>query len=283
VRILVADDSAIKREVSCEALSRMGIAADTAENGREAFEAAVSQPFDCIFMDVSMPDIDGYESCRRIRAHEAQNGLPRMPIIALTAHVVGTSASAWKDAGMDGVLHKPFSIAGLAKTLLLHVEPAVHLAPAGVPTEASPAVPNMAAGPDETSAEALLDLESLSNLSTMAANGTPGFLERILGLYFDHAPRGLEELSAQIAAGDAEGVAQAAHALRSMSVNIGARKLAARLSEIERDARRDGITPSEGEGEKIEVLLRQTLKALRVLFDQHEIAEPQAPRRQATQ
>jgi len=182
------------------------------------------------------------------------------------------------------VLHKPFSIADLAKALLLHVEPVVDAAPAGAATESGEPRTATATGRDqEATAEALLDLESLSNLSTMAASGTPGFLERILGLYFDHAPRGLEELSAQIAAGDAEGVAQAAHALRSMSVTIGASKLAGRLSEIERDARRDGITPSETERAEVEVLLRQTLKALRVLFDQQDIAEPQAPRRQATQ
>jgi signal transduction histidine kinase/DNA-binding NarL/FixJ family response regulator/HPt (histidine-containing phosphotransfer) domain-containing protein len=302
-RVLVADDSPVNLEVACEALARLGITPDTAENGREAYNATVLKNYHFILMDVSMPEMDGFQACRRIRSDEARRGTPRTPIVALTAHVVGTNAEAWRAAGMDGVLHKPFSIAALARMLSAFIEPvsvaeqerAVDEEAPQLPPDADPsAVPHaegaflIDASPEavepvgalhEEPAEPLLDMETLSHLAEMAANGNPGFLGRILGLYFDHAPRGMEELSARVAAGDVESVAQAAHALKSMSVNIGASRLAASLSVIERDARRDGVITSAENCDAVAALLDETMAALRVLFDRATIVQPPEPQR----
>jgi two-component system sensor histidine kinase BarA len=65
--------------------------------------------------------MDGFESTRAIRAWEKETGRPAMPIIALTAHVVGSHADAWKTSGMDGVLHKPFTLAAMARMLETHL------------------------------------------------------------------------------------------------------------------------------------------------------------------
>ena len=115
--MLVADDAAINREVAIEALSRLDIDAVTVENGRQAIAAVTEQDFDVVLMDVSMPEIDGLEATRRIRAAEASSGRRRTPIVAVTAHVIGGAADAWREAGMDAVLHKPFSVRELADRL----------------------------------------------------------------------------------------------------------------------------------------------------------------------
>ncbi len=75
------------------------------------------QGFDLILMDGSMPYMDGYDAAREIRRRLEAVGRPPVPIVALTAHVVGKAAETWREAGMDAVLHKPFTLASLAAAL----------------------------------------------------------------------------------------------------------------------------------------------------------------------
>jgi signal transduction histidine kinase/CheY-like chemotaxis protein len=116
-KVLVVDDSGVNREVAQEALARLDAAVVLACDGREAIAAAFAEPFDLILMDGSMPEMDGYEASREIRRREAEAGRTPIPIVALTAHVVGAAADAWREAGMDAVLHKPFTLTALARML----------------------------------------------------------------------------------------------------------------------------------------------------------------------
>ncbi|HEX8662412.1 MAG TPA: ATP-binding protein, partial [Beijerinckiaceae bacterium] len=159
-RVLVADDSAVNREVACEALSRLGIVPATVEDGRAAVEAVKAQPFDIVLMDGSMPDVDGFQATRLIRAHEAAAGVGRTPVVALTAHVVGAGAEAWREAGMDGVLHKPFTVAKLAECLARWVDPGA-AGPADTEASAGAAPPATAPAPED---DALLDAQNLAQL-----------------------------------------------------------------------------------------------------------------------
>ena len=159
----------------------------------------------------------------RIRAAET-NGA-RIPIVALTAHVVGAAAEEWRGAGMDAVVHKPFTVATLARTieqLLPHLG-------AGAEPAAPEAAPAHAAQDDT----APLDPAVLDQLRQLEANGQTGFAARVLGLYAEHAPQAVTQIRAATQAGDAGECARAAHALKSMSYNIGARPIAALAAEIE--------------------------------------------------
>ena len=118
LRVLVADDSAVNREVAIEALSRLGAQVETVENGAEAVSAASRHSHDIILMDGSMPQMDGYAAARIIRQAEQAENRVRIPIVALTAHVIGAAAEEWRLAGMDAIIHKPFTIAQLAQCLL---------------------------------------------------------------------------------------------------------------------------------------------------------------------
>ncbi|HLY80092.1 MAG TPA: ATP-binding protein, partial [Caulobacteraceae bacterium] len=130
-RLLVADDSAVNREVASEALSRLGCHVTLVNDGREAVEAVATEPFDLVLMDASMPEMDGYEATIEIRKAETNADAARLPIVALTAHVVGSAADRWQEAGMDGMLSKPFSLASLAAKLGEFLEPSA--APAEAP------------------------------------------------------------------------------------------------------------------------------------------------------
>ncbi len=253
-RVLVADDGAVNREVACEALARLGIRAETADDGRQAVEALAAARFDLVLMDGSMPELDGFEATRLIRERENALGLPRTPVVALTAHVVGAGADAWREAGMDGVLHKPFTLAKLAECVAAHL--------AGGPA-ASPADAEAAVAPGTGEAGMLLDPDTLARLDEMASLGSPGFLAHVVGLYVNHAPRGLAALRG--AAGP-EAVASAAHGLKSMSLNIGAAGVARRLALIEGAARVEGAIPTPAALDEVSIVLEATLAALRERF-----------------
>ncbi len=114
LKVLVADDTELNLEVAVEALGRLGITAETVGSGAQAIEAVRTKDFDIVLMDCSMPDIDGFTATREIRNWESKAGRKRVPIVALTAQVVGIKADAWREAGMDGVIHKPYTLLQLA-------------------------------------------------------------------------------------------------------------------------------------------------------------------------
>ena len=114
LRILLAEDNAINRALATGILTKRVHSLVHAVNGREAVELACAGTFDLIFMDVQIPEMDGLEATRRIRALEQANGGPRTPIVAMTAHAMTGDRERCLAAGMDDYLSKP-----LEKTALL--------------------------------------------------------------------------------------------------------------------------------------------------------------------
>ncbi len=117
LRVLIAEDNAINQEILVELLADMGVRCAVASNGREVVDMfTADQSFDAIFMDVQMPEVDGYTATRRIR----QCGLPKagtIPIIAMTAHAMRGDADKSLASGMNAHLTKPIDVALLARTL----------------------------------------------------------------------------------------------------------------------------------------------------------------------
>jgi CheY-like chemotaxis protein len=117
LRILVAEDNEINRRAMESLLRRDGHFVRFAVNGAEAVEKARAERFDAILMDVQMPEVDGLEATRRIRAAEAAEKLERVPIFGLTAHALAEDAQRCYQAGMDGYLAKPYHIDDLRRLL----------------------------------------------------------------------------------------------------------------------------------------------------------------------
>jgi EAL domain-containing protein (putative c-di-GMP-specific phosphodiesterase class I)/signal transduction histidine kinase/CheY-like chemotaxis protein len=258
-RILVADDSAVNREVALEALSQLGCAVTLAADGREAVAAAAETAFDLVLMDASMPQMDGYEATAEIRRAE-EAGQSRTPIVALTAHVVGAAADKWRASGMDGMLSKPFTLAALAAKLGEFVAPAAPLPVATAPA-ARPEPRPLTATLGLTAASDLLDPQVTTELARLAAAGKGDFVERVRRLYREHAPQAVKALIEAASHQDREGAARAAHALKSMSLNMGARVVADSAARIESQARDLGIVNVD----QAQMLHRQLLATLDVL------------------
>ena len=107
LRVLLVDDNRTNRLVGLKSLEALGAYAETAESGEAAIAAAVSGGYDLILMDVNMPGMDGLEATRRIRAlPQPQAGVP---VVALTADVMTHHQEAYREAGMNGFVPKPFS------------------------------------------------------------------------------------------------------------------------------------------------------------------------------
>ena len=110
-RVLVVEDNRINQALFLDQLTRAGFSAFAASNGREAIEAVARGGFDAVLMDMQMPEVDGVEATRRIRATEEVGH--RIPIIGMTAHTGAVIRKACLEAGMDLVLHKPVDFAAL--------------------------------------------------------------------------------------------------------------------------------------------------------------------------
>jgi PAS domain S-box-containing protein len=131
LRILVVDDVEQNLELLALSLGRLGHRISIARDGAQALKALVRERFDLVLMDVHMPGVDGLSASRQWRAHEQAHGLPRIPLIALTASVLERDRQAARDAGMDGFAAKPVEL----KQLLAEIARITDSAPPTVSAE----------------------------------------------------------------------------------------------------------------------------------------------------
>ncbi len=119
-RVLVAEDDRVNRLATARLLEKLGCRTTLVENGQEAVDAACREDFDCVFMDVQMPVVNGLEATRRIR----QRGRTGLPIVAMTAYALSGDREKCLSAGMDDYIAKPIATEALAKALQRALRPA---------------------------------------------------------------------------------------------------------------------------------------------------------------
>jgi len=177
LRVLVADDMGVNREVVAALLREMGHDAQLVEDGAAALAAATSESFDLMLLDVELPRMSGIEVTAAIRAHEEEAGGEHAPIIAVTGHGSADDRDRCLAAGMDGFLTKPLMLATLNR-------------------EIARVLGRSAAAPPEPYAT------SSDNLT-----------RRIAAAFLEEVPERLDELRGAIERVDAEALRRAAHAL----------------------------------------------------------------------
>jgi CheY-like chemotaxis protein len=115
--ILVVEDDRVNQLAISRMLEKMGHFPTCVPNGEKALELLRGSTFDCVFMDIQMPVMDGMEATRMIRTAPALAGVASIPIIALTAHAMPADREAFLKAGMNDYVAKPVSFEQLAEVL----------------------------------------------------------------------------------------------------------------------------------------------------------------------
>ena len=117
VRVLFAEDDAVSLTAGRRMLEKAGHTVTPAKDGRETLELLRQQNFDVILMDIQMPDMDGLEATKRIRAGEAGEANTAIPILAMTAYVMVGDKEKFLAAGMNGYLAKPVAMEQLQEAI----------------------------------------------------------------------------------------------------------------------------------------------------------------------
>jgi CheY-like chemotaxis protein len=113
IQILLAEDYPTNQQIAMRHLKKAGYRVDLAENGQQAVDAYKKKHYDIIFMDIQMPEMDGYEATAKIRAREGEpenrnsQSATRAVIIAMTAHATTKDQKKCLDSGMDDYISKP--------------------------------------------------------------------------------------------------------------------------------------------------------------------------------
>jgi CheY-like chemotaxis protein len=187
-------------------LRKLGYAADTVGNGLEALEALAQVPYDIVFMDCHMPELDGYEATAAIRLREGEQR--HTWIIAMTANAMSGDRDQCLAAGMDDYVSKPVRLDDLAAVL---ERAGRHLVPA-------PAI----------------DARSLDELRELTDEDGQCILHNLLLKYLADVPDMLTELRTALDRAEPRAVAFAAHALKGSSSVFGAHRLEELCGEMER-------------------------------------------------
>jgi two-component system sensor histidine kinase/response regulator len=224
VRILLAEDNVTNQLVALKIIEKLGYRADVVANGREALVALRDIPYDLVLMDCQMPELDGFEATREIRNPESQVRNHRVPIIAMTAHVMKGDREKCLAAGMDDYLGKPVRPAELAAAV-----------DRWLTTRDGSAAP----GADPAAPAGLEESQPAAPVFDRAA-----FLERLMGdeellrevteMFLADLPVQLEGLAAAMGSGDCRLVGQLAHGIKGAAANVGGEALRESASELEK-------------------------------------------------
>jgi CheY-like chemotaxis protein len=247
-KILLAEDDSVNRMVILKTLQFLGFSADGVANGNEVLGQLARSRYDLVLMDCRMPELDGYETTRRIRKGVA--GIdPRIPIIALTANALKLERDNCRVAGMDDHVSKPIDEETLERKLRQWFKE-----PAQGPTAI-----------DE------------SRIATLLKLGTDlkdaGFAKAVIESYLRESRQRVSKLDQAIRRGDWNVIGGEAHALRSSSANVGASGLCEICEKLEDWGRLPAIQAAPylaqagREFEKLVRLYDDATRQLRVALD----------------
>jgi len=221
LRILLAEDNKINQKFALALLGRSGHKIDVAENGHQAVDAVRRADYDLVLMDIQMPELDGVQATRQIRALPAPKC--SVPIIALTAHAMSGAREQYIQAGMDDYVSKPIE----PNVLLGKIE---EIAERAARRESPAALPTPSDTTGTASVSAPIDRTKLDALENMMA---PEDMREFLQLYLTQADQRVSRILSLAAAGDLGSAAREAHTLVGTAGNVGARRVSELARSIE--------------------------------------------------
>lgn len=220
-RILVVEDNRASQQVAIGMLERLGCSMDIAGNGLEALERLARRSYDLILMDCHMPEMNGFEATRHIRA--LKNESANLPIIAMTANAQQGDSDQCLAAGMSDYLAKPFKLNALREKLQLWLGRETSLSTMTVDNQQ------------------VLDGHMLRQLREEIGNA----FVKMVTFFLEDAPGQMEAITQAIAVADASALGELAHSLKGAGRNLGANQFAAIAKKMEDLGRHGSIQGAE--------------------------------------
>jgi CheY-like chemotaxis protein/HPt (histidine-containing phosphotransfer) domain-containing protein len=252
LRVLLVEDNAVNQLLALRMLERHGHQVTVASNGRQALASLDTESFDLVFMDIQMPEMDGFEATAAIRAWERDTGR-HLPIVAMTANAMKGDREACLAAGMDGYVAKPVSTEALLNVMAA-VLPTKRAAPAPV---------------DEIPATDTFDVNDFLE----RLGGDRELLGQLVDLFLTESPPQLAAIRRAIEEGDRDALRRAAHSFKGMISNFGASKGVALTCRLEEMGRAGELSGAEEAFRSLEGLMRRLTASLEALRLQSESRE----------
>ena len=211
-RILLVEDSHVNQAVTIAMLKRTGYTVDAVNNGLEALQALRNLPYDLVLMDLSMPEMDGFETTARIR--KLPSPISELPIIAVSANVVPEDRERLHKLGINDYVIKPVDRQVLINAIKRWLNPA----------QAEPVEESLP----------ILDASALEKL-TQETNAS--VMRRIIGLFIEETHGRIAQIGAACQHEDWTRLQREAHTLKSAAGTFGAQRLQARAKELDEACR----------------------------------------------
>jgi signal transduction histidine kinase/HPt (histidine-containing phosphotransfer) domain-containing protein len=235
LRILLVDDNVINQKVAARILQQIGYQPDLAGNGREALDALGQKPYDLIFMDLMMPEMDGLDATRAIRERQKNsashpNFSSRIIVIAMTAHAMQSDRENCLAAGMDDYLAKPIR----PKDIRNMIEKWCTTENTAGKINSTPATKfETAAG-----AEPPVDMSRLNDLT----DGDATALRELVEMYHAQTAKQLKQMTEAVLHNDTAEVRRVAHSCAGASATLGMVRLVPMLRELEKQGASGKLT-----------------------------------------
>ncbi len=282
LHLLLADDNVVNQRVALRLFDQMGYRIDIAGDGVEAIQALERKHYDIVFMDVQMPEMDGLEATRRIRAQEKELANTPNPktttiiIIAMTANAMTGDREKCIKAGMDDYLAKPVRPEAVqaalerwgpqAKNPPLRATPPAGRPEANVVSEVPAAPPPP---PPKEKEEPPVDFERLAEL----AGGDEAGIRELTELYLTQTTEQLLSLKAAVQAGAVQEVERIAHKSAGASATCGMNSIVPALRELERQGRERALSNAPALAEQA----GKELERIRAFLENRERSTGTAP------
>jgi CheY-like chemotaxis protein/HPt (histidine-containing phosphotransfer) domain-containing protein len=245
LRILVAEDIPTNQRIASEVIKMCGYGVDIAENGEQAVHMQCLNQYDLIFMDCQMPVMDGFEATMNIRLEERSNGRHPCKIIALTAGTSSSDKKAFFNAGMDGFLGKPFKVDDIRRVLIEHF---------GANAYPDSQEVNIAEAKMVSTAEDTDDIDdtAISAILQIEAQTGKAILKEVYEGFCVQMNQKLSEFCSAYLADDRKQLQSISHAIKSMSANLGAKRLKSISGGVEAALKSGGTVDFEDAHRAIE-------------------------------
>jgi CheY-like chemotaxis protein/HPt (histidine-containing phosphotransfer) domain-containing protein len=233
-RILLVEDNEINRQVAGQLLTLAGLHVTEAHNGYQALDRLNAESFDVVLMDVQMPELDGVETVKAIRAQER---LRRLPVIAMTAHAMLGDRERFLDCGMTDYISKPIE----EEQLLGVLHKWINTGPAAVPAPLEGGLPPILPG---------LNVGD----GVRRTSGNVDLYRRLLGEMRNDLDEQLPRLGAAVGRSDTREALEILHSLKGCAATLGARRVSDQAAALEIRLRRgEGVVLSELEAASTEL------------------------------